>query len=445
MKRITALLVCMECLAVNGQRLWTMEQCMQYAVSHNYEVRMQSVNVSDYQIEKVRQTAAFLPYMGGSVGAQYNFGRAIDPETNTYTDVSTFYNSYALSASLPVFDGFQRLNDLRAARANLLMGRNRLQAQKDATAQRVMQSYIQVLYYRESIAIARQKQSESHLLLQQTRKMAEVGRKSEADVAQIQAVCAADDYEVTRQESFLENALLQLKQQMNYPIDHPLEIVPPALADDQQILLPADSSNESSEIYAVARQNNPEVKLAEYGLRSAKYAYRSSLGALFPSLTVGAGVSTTYYKQLHVVSAASFREQFRNNAGEYVYATLSIPLFNRLNTLSNIRRQRNNVKRAEEELSYRHNELQRLIREALTDLKNCRKEAEKMRLKVEADSMAAHLTSRQYEEGLASTIDVQTSATALLQSRAQLLQCRLTYLYKIRMLNYYKGVPLWIE
>ena len=68
-----------------------------------------------------------------------------------------------------------------------------------------------------------------------------------------------------------------------------------------------------------------------------------------------------------------------------------------------------------------------------------------MRLKVEADSMAAHLTSRQYEEGLASTIDVQTSATALLQSRAQLLQCRLTYLYKIRMLNYYKGVPLWIE
>ena len=243
MKRITALLVCMECLTVNGQRLWTMEQCMQYAVSHNYEVRMQSVNVSDYQIEKVRQTAAFLPYMGGSVGVQYNFGRAIDPETNTYTDVSTFYNSYALSASLPVFDGFQRLNDLRAARANLLMGRNRLQAQKDATAQRVMQSYIQVLYYRESIAIARQKQSESHLLLQQTRKMAEVGRKSEADVAQIQAVCAADDYEVTRQESFLENALLQLKQQMNYPIDHPLEIVPPALADDQQILLPADSSN----------------------------------------------------------------------------------------------------------------------------------------------------------------------------------------------------------
>ena len=169
MKRITALLVCMECLAVNGQRLWTMEQCMQYAVSHNYEVRMQSVNVSDYQIEKVRQTAAFLPYMGGSVGAQYNFGRAIDPETNTYTDVSTFYNSYGLSASLPVFDGFQRLNDLRAARANLLMGRNRLQAQKDATAQRVLQSYIQVLYYRESIAIARQKPvSYTHLTLPTT-------------------------------------------------------------------------------------------------------------------------------------------------------------------------------------------------------------------------------------------------------------------------------------
>ena len=144
-------------------------------------------------------------------------------------------------------------------------------------------------------------------------------------------------------------------------------------------------------------------------------------------------------------NTTGFNQQFRNNVGEYVYFTLSIPLFNRLNTLSNIRRQRNNLRKAEEELNYRHQELNRLILEAVTDQENSWKETEKLRAKVEADSIAARLTTRKYEEGLASSIDVQTSAVTLLQSKAQLLQSQLTYIYQTRILNYYKGVPLWTE
>ena len=190
---------------------------------------------------------------------------------------------------------------------------------------------------------------------------------------------------------------------------------------------------------------NPDIQQAEYSLQSAKYAYRSSKGALFPSLSMGVGVSTTYYKPLHVPNTTGFNQQFRNNVGEYVYFTLSIPLFNRLNTLSNIRRQRNNLRKAEEELNYRHQELNRLILEAVTDQENSWKETEKLRAKVEADSIAARLTTRKYEEGMASSIDVQTSAVTLLQSKAQLLQSQLTYIYQTRILNYYKGVPLWTE
>ena len=103
------------------------------------------------------------------------------------------------------------------------------------------------------------------------------------------------------------------------------------------------------------------------------------------------------------------------------------------------------MRRAEEELRYRNDELYRLIRQALTDVDNSRKEAEKMHLKVEADSLASRLVIRKYEEGLASPIDVQTQAYALLQSRAQLLQSRLNYAYKTRIVNYYKGTPLWTE
>ena len=81
---------------------------MQYAVMHNHEVRLQSIGLDDYKAEKVRAIGSFLPAAEGNIGGQYNFGRAIDPETNTYTNVSTFYNSYGLSVGIPVFDGFQR-------------------------------------------------------------------------------------------------------------------------------------------------------------------------------------------------------------------------------------------------------------------------------------------------------------------------------------------------
>ena len=226
---------------------------------------------------------------------------------------------------------------------------------------------------------------------------------------------------------------------MNYPVGDTLEIDASSEVSQDVIVM------DGSQLYEQARLINPDIRQAEYSLLSARYAYRSSKGALFPSVSLGAGISTNYYKQLHVTNMSSFREQFRNNAGEYVYATLSIPLFNRLNTLSNIRRQRNNVRRAEEELAFRNTELQRLIAETITDQKNSWKETEKMRLKVESDSIAMHLTVRKYEEGLASSIDVQTQSVILLQSKAQLLNCQLTYLYRTRMLNYYQGIPLWTE
>ena len=442
MKRITYLLLFLSSIHCPAQEAWTVDQCIQYAVTHNRDVRMQHIAVDDYRTEQTRAIGAFLPRIEGSVSGQYNFGRAIDPETNTYTNVSTFYNGYSLSASIPIFDGLQQYNNLRAAKASLLMGKSQLAAQQDQTARNVMESYLQVLYYAGCIEIASEKRAESELLLKQTRVMVEVGQKGEADLAQMQATYATDDFEVTHQQSLYDKALLALKQQMNYPTDELLQIAPQEklLVEEEPYL-----GQPTGEIFDRAHQLNPDIQQAEYSLQSAKYAYRSSKGALFPSLSMGVGVSTTYYKQLHVPNTTGFNQQFRNNVGEYVYFTLSIPLFNGVKALGDVRGQRNNLRKAEEELNYRHQELNRLILEAVTDQENSWKETEKLRAKVEADSIAARLTTRKYEEGLASSIDVQTSAVTLLQSKAQLLQSQLTYIYQTRILNYYKGVPLWTE
>ena len=109
-----------------GAQTWTMQQCMQYAVEHNHEVKRAELDLDNFKAQKTGAIGSFLPSMDASIGANYNFGRAIDPETNGYTDVSTFYNGYQVTASLPVFDGFSRLHALKAAKASELMGRHAL-------------------------------------------------------------------------------------------------------------------------------------------------------------------------------------------------------------------------------------------------------------------------------------------------------------------------------
>lgn len=443
---ITVMMAALPAGRMLGQEAWTMEQCMQYAVEHNHGVRLRQMALEDSRTERLRARGSFMPSLGASTSAQYNFGRAIDPETNTYTNVSTFYNGYSVSASIPVFDGLQRWQGLQTARLNVLLGRLGVQAQRDEVAQRVMRQYVDALYCRGALLLARSKREESAGLLRQARVMAEVGTRSEADTAQMRATWAADDYEVTRQEGLLEKAMLALKQLMNYPAGEelPLDSMMPGGAAEHGLAAGTGGAAEpTAGIAAMALATSPTVRMAELELQTARRGLRSARGAFFPSVSLGAGVSSTYYRQTGARGGTPFRSQMRNNAGEYVYASLSVPIFNRLDLICNLRRQRNSVVRARENLDESRTELLRLVEEATADHRASLMEMEKMRGKVEADSLAARLVVRKFEEGLASPLDVQTATVTLLQSRAALLQSRLSYVYVNRMLDYYKGKPLY--
>lgn len=431
---MTFLLLCGE---ASSQDKWTVEQCMRYAVTHNHDVRNSSMVLDDYRNDHTAAIGALLPSVEGSVGARFNYGRSTDPETNITTDINTFNNSYELYASLPLFDGLKRYNDLRAARASVLMGRYGLQAQRDAVAQRVFKAFVDVLYYRGTLAYAKEKRKESRMLLNRTKVMTEIGTKGNADVAQMDAVYASDDYEVVRQQGLLTTAFNQLKQQMNYPAGDVLDI-DTVITDDTKPLL-----DEADNIYSIAKDVNPEIKILELSLKASKFQYRSSIGALVPSISIGAGIYTNYSSQLGS-KAETFGTQFRNHVGKYIYASLYVPIFDGMGNITRMRRSRNNLRKARENLDYQSSELRRMIEEALVDCNNSYMEVQKMQRKVSADSLAAHLTVRKYEEGLASPIDVQTARITLIQSKALLLQTKLINIYNNRILGYYKGEK-WTE
>ena len=129
--------------------------------------------------------------------------------------------------------------------------------------------------------------------------------------------------------------------------------------------------------------------------------------------------------------------------GEYVGISLSIPIFNRLQTVTGIRRARNNYRMACEAFEQKQLELEKLSLEAWQDWQGYRKQTEQMQHKVQADSLAYQLTKRQFEEGLSTAIDLHTTSAQLLNSKAVLLQCRLMTIVKEELIRYYRGEQIW--
>ena len=441
MKRIIFTTVLSFALAASimaQNKIWSLDDCMRYAVENSPKVKQQLYTNNTYKAEHQSAIASFLPSISTQVDAQYRFGRSVDPETNTYVNTSTFNNGYGVYASLPLFRGGQLINQWRLANVNRYMGRNDLQKQKDDLAISIMDAFITVVYYQGLVKMCSEKLEDSQRLLYKTRRQEELGLKGKADVAQIESQVAGDDYNLTHQQNLYNTAMMTLKNAMNYPSDLALDVdtvVPPV----QDIL--AEESVSAIQDYAMA--NNPTALQAAFQLKASKMNYLITKGKLLPTLSVEAGISTSYFENLKSENApVAFKNQFKNNRGEYIYFSFSFPFFDGLSRITNMRRARNNVRIAYEKQTETLRQLQKDVEQAVLDREGYAKETIQMEKKVKADALAYQITLRKFEEGLMSPLDVQTNATILLNSKADLLQWRLLYVMKCRQVDYYKGQPL---
>lgn len=441
MKKILLLTVTAWALAHSIQaqdKLWTMEECMEYAVKNSPAVKQKVYTHDTYKAEHTSAIANFLPSINGYSEAGYNFGRSIDPETNTYNNTTTFNNYYRVSGELILFNGGQLVNQWRQAKVNLKAGTNDIQKAKDDLAIKTMGAFVDVVYFSGTRKYAEEKLIESKRILHKTSREEELGLKGKADLVQIEAQVAEDDYYFINQQNLYNSALLTLKEYMNYPYDEPLVV---------DTYLPESSYMEMLEsiedIYNVATLVNPNAIQAELQLKIRKMDQLIQKGRLFPTITFTGGVSTSYFENLKSDAAPpSFRDQFKNNRGEWISFTINIPIFNRMNRVTEVRRARNNVRIAQEQKTEIMRQLQTSVEKAVQDREGYAKEAIQMEKKEKADAYAYQVTLRKYEEGLMSPIDLQTSANILLMSKANLLQRRLMYLVKCKEVEYYKGTPL---
>ncbi len=420
-----------------AQRAWTMDRCVSYALKHATEVRRQNIEQRQKRVDYSTALLDFLPQVSAQIGGQYSWGRNIDPETNTYNNVTTFNNNYSLSASMPLFDGGLTWNALRKARLAKNSSATAVQKARDDKAIDVMRKFVEAVYAVKSIGLMQAKLDDSQALLQKTRRLYELGEKSRPDVVQMESQVAEDDYNLLHQRNTARLALLSLKSAMNYPASDTLTL-DTALTAEPAVM----PRREAVDFTAIAPK--PDVAIAEADAAAARLDWKMQRATLLPSLYLGAGVSTSYYKNLSSGMAADgFRAQMRNNLGEYVYLTLSIPIFSPASWRS-VKRAKTDYHLALLDVEDARRKLEDDARQAVTDYEGYAAEVRQMRRKSASDSLAYRLSYRKYEEGMLSTFDLHEASQAYLESRLTLLQLQMMATIKLRLVNYYiNNTPLW--
>ncbi len=416
---------------------YTLEMCMTYAVEHATSVGEQRLNLDDARIDQRETTASFFPSISASTGGSFNFGRSIDPATNSYTTVTTFSNSYGISGSMSLFAGLQRINSLRAAKIAREMGAANLDMARDEVAIQTLSAYMDVVYYTEATTIAREQLEAARTTLRQAQRQYELGVKSAADVAEIESQEANYDYLLTTEQNNLALAYIKLREVMNYPQETPLEVVTHLAIEP----LPTTATEE--EVIDFALANDPRVRSAQLGNRYRQRNLAAAKGTYFPSLSIAGGYSTSYFIDFdHRSSYDPFWNQFKNNRGSYVQVSLSIPLFSGLSRRSTVLRARNNLYKAELQQRAVQQQVESEVAQNYQQMIGYGKQFVVGQKKERAAKLAYDGAVKKFENGLISALELQTAANSLLAARSEKLQARLQYLIKCRMVDYYNGKPL---
>lgn len=420
-----------------AQEKMTLEACMKYAIEHSTSVQQQEIALEDARQNYIGAVASAMPSINASTGGTMNYGRSIDPETNTYTTTSTFNNSYSLSGSLTVFNGLSTINTIKATKVMRAMGVEELQLARDQIAMNTMSAYFDVVYYYGTVEIAQEQLRTSQLELKQVQEQYELDLKAPADVAEVEAQVANYDYLLTEQQSNLELALIELRKVMNYPQEEPLEI-------DTEVDIEGMLITETlEEVLNYALVYNPQIRSKEMNSRYYELNYASTKGRYLPSISLSGGFSTNYFVNVDTPgNYAKYFNQLGNNRGYYVGMSMSIPIFSGLSR----RVAKHRAKLQYDNAILAHTEQRRTLESEVAktyqEMQNFGKQYIVSQKKVQANDLAYRSVSQKFAEGMVTAIDLQTASNNLLQARSDLLHARLQYIIKCRMVGYYNGIPL---
>lgn len=435
---ITTLLLFTAFIGVS-QEVWTLEECVDYAIEHNLQVKNTSYN-NESSRESYRQSVRdLLPSVNGSTDYSIRYGRSADPQTNDFVNTQFFSNNYSLNANLDLFRGFQKLNTIRASKFIYKATQEDILQEKFLLAFRVMSAYYDIKFFEGLVANSLEQLEISQGNYDLVKKQVELGLMAGADLYEAESNLLGDKLLLTQNRNQLTNAKLVLIQEMNLT-----EVSDIKLKESlEETLLNEDVTLDS--LYQSARGFVPLVKSQEYRVTAAKKQLQATRGGLFPSLSLFAGYGTSYFETNvdENGNVIPFRTQFSDNTSKFVGAQLNIPISNGWSNHSRVKQQKIAYMQAKNNLEIQEQELFQLLQQLVQDNRALIAEYEQSAKQVESQQIAFTIAQKRYEKGLINALELFQAKNLYGVAQNQNLQVSLRLKVNQSTIDFYNGLPIF--
>ena len=417
---------------------WSLRDCIDYALANN--IKLQKAKIQEYSaLEDVKQSqSALLPSLNLSTSQNVNYtpwpqqGRATVSDGYVQSSVDkVYYNgSYSLSGNWTVWNGNKNRNNVKLNKLAVEQARLDSATTANSVLEQIAQLYVQILYSNEAISVTKESLKTSQTNEQRGKTMVEVGKMSRADLAQLTAQRAQDEYAIVEAESNLRNYKRQLKELLQITSDEEFDVAVPSTTDDMVLeAVPA-----LNDVYAASLEQRPEIKNAKLGIESSDLGIKVAKAGRMPTVSLNAGVTTSTSS----MSDNTWGTQMKNNFSLGGGVTVSIPLFDNRQTKTAVNKAKLQKQSYLLDLQDKQTTLYSTIENYWLQAVTNQNKFKAARISTESAQASYELLSEQFKQGLKNTVELMTGKTNLLQAQQNELQSKYLAILNLNMLEFYQ-------
>lgn len=423
--------------AAQAQEVITIKQAVERMLQNNINVRQSALDVAIADVNLTQSRAALFPTLNASVSDNISFGRSQDPNTYQVVNQTTLSaTSGQLGSSVDLFGGLVKMNQIKQNRIYLEVNKSALEKTKNDLVLQVVTSYFQVVFNEDLLKASREQLVVAQQTLERENALMDAGNKTMADISQAKAQVATAELNVTNAQNQLTISFLTLSQLMEMRADNNnYRVVAPTIEDinyAQKSYNVNDVFNQSLNIY-------PDIKLAQLNREAAEIGVKVAKGYLYPTVSLNAGLGSSYSYVFGSDENASFARQVNSRFSQYVGVSLQIPIFNGLTAKSGVKRAQIQYQGFQNQELLIRNTLNKIIAQAIADLRAADARYSSTEKTFNAQEDAFMVIEERYNVGLVNSLDYNTARTNRNNAEIDFIQAKYDLLFRSKVIDFYLG------
>lgn len=433
--------------AQDTTKVWTLEECINHAWKNNIQVRQSELTVLNNQFELTQAQWARVPNLNGSVSARNNVGRSIDPFTNLVRDQDITSQTYGLNSNVTLFNGLNQHYTVKQTASTLNKSEFDLENQKNITALSIANQYLNILLAQEQVKNAQLSLTTSKLQAVRTEKQVNAGAFPKQNLLQANQQVASDEVNLITAENSLDLARLVLRQALQLPSSEKMHVAVPEIPDPS-----ANAIDITLEEVFQTALSLPEVKSAEEQVQASQYGLAIAKSFWFPTISLQAGINTNWSSAApdqfpDPGSPTGFKDntytnQLDFNLARFVGLQMNIPIFNRLQTSTNVKQARITLQNSEYGLTNVKNQLRQNIEQAYYNARAAAKTYSATKNQLEALEDSYKNVEQRFNLGATNSVEYNQIKNDFNRSQNDLIRTKYDFIFKLKVLDFYQGKPL---